>query len=79
MATTFTKQFLDVFKDTYIPFAVDNKKDMDDIYCVDALSGEIFLLWVSTCDPFCPVEWQTGIFERGKSLDIFLQQQIEMY
>ena len=70
---------IDVFKETYIPFAVDNERNMDDVFCVDAITGEVLLLWVLVYDPLNPVEWQTTIFKRGKSLGVFLQQQIEMY
>ena len=70
---------IDVFKETYIPFAVDNEKNMGDVLCIDSITGEVLLLWLLVYDPLSPVEWQTTVLERGKSFDIFLQRQIEMY
>ncbi len=70
---------LDVFEKSYIPFAIDNENNMDDVYCIDAESGEIYLLWVLIYDPFNPAEWQTNKLLRATSLNDFLLNQINLY
>lgn len=70
---------LDIFEKTYIPFAIDNEKKMDDVYCINVESGDIYLLWVLIDDPFHPAEWQTNKFLRATSLKEFLLNQINLY
>lgn len=70
---------LDVFEKTYIPFAADDEKCINDIYCIDAKTEEVFLLWTSIYDWNYPIDWQTHRFSRGKNMELFLQKQIEMY
>ena len=72
---------VDVFRPSDIPFAasyIDVGK-FDDIYCVDTLTGAVFLLWVACFDPFLPWDWQTARFFRAETLNDFLRSQSQMY
>jgi hypothetical protein len=72
-------QSIDVFSKTYIPFATDNENNMDDVYCVDTQTGQVYLLWVLIYDFFNPVEWQTGKFLKAATINEFLRMQSNLY
>jgi hypothetical protein len=67
---------IDVFKTHYIPFAVYKDEELvDDVYCLDGETGEVYLLWVLLYDPFSPPDWQTARYKRAKRLADFLVDQ----
>ena len=71
---------VDVFTPELIPFAVDAEGDsMDDVYCIDSKTEEIYLLWVLTPDWTLPAEWQTAKLKRADNLIEFLASQLRMY
>ncbi len=71
---------LDVFDPTLIPFASDRDDDaIDDVYCIDSITEEIYLLWVATPDWTLPADWQTAKLKRANNLSEFIDKQLEMY
>jgi len=71
---------IDVFTPEMIPFAVDDEGDaIDDVYCINSNTEEIYLLWVSTLDWMMPDNWQTARLKRADSLIEFIEYQIRMY
>lgn len=73
---------LDVFKNTDIPFAVDKpiktirKNTMDDVFCSNAETGEVYLLWVAAFDWTLPPDWQTNRIKQADNLAEFFIKQI---
>jgi len=71
---------VDVFAPELIPFAVDDEGEpMDDVYCIDSKTGEIYLLWVNAIDWTLPEDWQTAKLKRADNLIEFIESQIRMY
>jgi hypothetical protein len=76
---------IDVFRPNDIPFAADrcvtqqNIHSMDDVFCMDSETGEVFLLWTAFPDPFLPPDWQTNRIKQAENLIDFLHKQIGLY
>jgi cell wall assembly regulator SMI1 len=71
---------IDVFTPEMIPFAVDGEEDaIDDVYCINSKTEEVYLLWVSTIDWTMPDDWQTARLKRADGLIEFIEYQIKMY
>jgi len=71
---------VDVFDSGLIPFAVDDMGDsMDDVYCIDSKTEEVYLLWVAAIDWTLPDDWQTSKLKRADNLIEFFENQMMMY
>ena len=70
---------VDVFEAKMIPFAADRDEYCDDVFCMDATTGAVYLLWVGVIDPFMPAEWQTAKIARGTDLCDFLKKQLDLW
>ncbi len=71
---------VDVFTPEIIPFAADDEvESMDDVYCIDSKTGEIYLLWTLAVDWTLPADWQTSKLKRADNLIEFLESQLRMY
>ncbi|MHA1150485.1 MAG: SMI1/KNR4 family protein [Promethearchaeota archaeon] len=71
---------VDVFTPEMIPFAADDEGgSIDDIYCIDSQTEEIYLLWVATIDWTLPNDWQTIKLKRAENLIEFIEFQSKMY
>lgn len=73
---------LDVFKNTDIPFAADRlvknvrRNTMDDVFCINAETEEVYLLWVAAYDWTLPPDWQTNRIKQADNLAEFLIKQM---
>ncbi len=78
--TNLREKQLDVFHDSLIPFAVSYEQGLlNDVYCVDSNTQEVYLLWVNTADWTLPEDWQTAKFKRGSNFLEFIVGQIYLY
>lgn len=72
---------LDVFKPQYIPFACDRLEfnGCDNIYCLDSVTGEVFLLAIAALDWTLPPQWQQHREKRAENLEAFFAYQLNLY
>lgn len=66
---------LDVFNTNMTPFAVDNLNSPDDVFCLEAETNRVWLLWVGISDPFLPADWQYAKTEYASSFNEFIVNQ----
>jgi hypothetical protein len=63
-----------------IPFtAAGTPSHFRELFCLNAASGAVSLIWTQYVDPFNPPEWQVQQFPRAESLARFIEKQVELY
>jgi hypothetical protein len=70
-------KFKDIYKETDIPFAIEQGVLSGDVLCFNEKDKKIYLLWTSAPDWTLPFDWQINRIEYVLSFDNFIDVQME--